>query len=56
MLHSVVLHRKGSVDGRETFRGKQSVLPDVKMEWKHFPHFLPSFLVDNISNFFLNLL
>lgn len=39
MLHSVVLQRKGSIDETETFHGKKSVLPDVKMEWKHFPYF-----------------
>lgn len=29
---------------------------EVKMEQKHFPHFLQTFLLDDISNFFLNLL
>lgn len=42
MLHSVVLQRKDSIDERETFHGKKSVLPDVKMEWKHFPCFIYS--------------
>lgn len=39
MLHSVVVHRKGTIDETEAFHGKKSVLPDVKMEWKPFPHF-----------------
>lgn len=50
----MVLHRKGTVDETEAFHCKKSVLPDVKMEWKPFPHFLQSSLHDNISNFLLN--
>lgn len=47
----MVLHRKGTIDERETFYGKK-----LKLNGDIFPIFLQSFLLDNISNFFLNLL